>query len=139
MDKFDKAILELLSQNARQPVASIGEAIGLSRTAVNDRIRKLEDKGVIQRYTIELGKDQQTSHVNAYFELTFRPFDLVEIKRLLRMIPEIKQAHALSGVTDVLLYVEAHSMERLSHVRCLLSDLPNLEKVITSTAFERIV
>ncbi len=139
MDKFDKSILELLSQNARQPVAAIGDAIGLSRTAVNDRIRKLEEKGIIQRYTVELGSEHQSGQVNAYFELTFRPFDLLEIKGLLQSIPEIKQAHALSGTTDVLLYVEARSMERLSDVRRLLSNLPDLEKVVTSTAFERMI
>lgn len=139
MDKFDKAILTLLSQNSRQPVAAIGDAIGLSRTAVNDRIRKLEEKGIIHRYTVELGRDHQVGSVNAYFELTFRPFDLLEIKPLLQSIPEVKQAHALSGATDILLFVEANSMVRLSEIRQFLSDLPALEKIVTSTAFEKII
>ncbi|WP_028468245.1 Lrp/AsnC family transcriptional regulator [Neptunomonas japonica] len=139
MDKFDSAILDLLAQNARQPLAAIGESIGLSRTAVNDRIRKLESQGVICRYTIERGDIQEQQSVCAYFELTFRPFDLPAVKQSIKAIVEVRQAHALSGATDVLVFVEARSMERLTHVRQQLAELPQLEKIVTSTALEQLV
>lgn len=139
MDKFDQAIIDLLTQNARQSVAAIGDSIGLSRTAVNERIRKLEEKGVIRRYTVELGLESQEQTICAYFELTFRPFDPVAVKQQLQAIPEIRQAHALSGSTDVLLFVQARSMERLNHVRQQLSGLDHLEKIVTSTAMEQLV
>ncbi len=139
MDKFDHAILDLLTQNARQSVAAIGNSVGLSRTAVNDRIRKLEDKGVIRRYTLELGNTLEEQKICAYFELTFRPFDLLAVKQQLQTIGEIRQAHALSGSTDVQVFVEAPSMERLNQVRQKLSELPNIEKVVTSTALEQLI
>jgi len=139
MDKFDREILNLLTQNARQSVTAIGEVIGLSRTAVNERIRKLEDLGVIQRYTIEVGDQAQQQKVCAYFEMTFRPFDLKAVKESIQAISEIRQAHALSGATDVLVYVEARSMERLMQVRQQLAELEHLEKIVTSTALEQMV
>mgnify|MGYP000403888912 FL=1 len=139
MDKFDREILNLLTQNARQSVTAIGEVIGLSRTAVNERIRKLEDLGVIQRYTIEVGDQAQQQKVCAYFEMTFRPFDLKTVKDSIQAISEIRQAHALSGATDVLVYVEARSMERLMQVRQQLAELEHLEKIVTSTALEQMV
>ena len=139
MDKFDREILNLLTQNARQSVTAIGEVIGLSRTAVNERIRKLEDLGVIQRYTIEVGDQAQQQKVCAYFEMTFRPFDLKAVKNSIQAISEIRQAHALSGATDVLVYVEARSMERLMQVRQQLAELQHLEKIVTSTALEQMV
>jgi len=139
MDKFDREILNLLTQNARQSVTAIGDVIGLSRTAVNERIRKLEDLGVIQRYTIEVGDQAQQQKVCAYFEMTFRPFDLKAVKDSIQTISEIRQAHALSGATDVLVYVEARSMERLMQVRQQLAELEHLEKIVTSTALEQMV
>ncbi|MBE9398877.1 Lrp/AsnC family transcriptional regulator [Pontibacterium sp. N1Y112] len=139
MDKFDREILNLLTQNARQSVTAIGEVIGLSRTAVNERIRKLEDLGVIQRYTIEVGDQAQKQKVCAYFEMTFRPFDLKAVKKSIQAISEIRQAHALSGATDVLVYVEARSMERLMQVRQQLAELEHLDKIVTSTALEQMV
>lgn len=139
MDKFDREILNLLTQNARQSVTAIGEVIGLSRTAVNERIRKLEDQGVIQRYTIEVGDQAQQQKVCAYFEMTFRPFDLNAVKESIQAISEIRQAHALSGATDLLVYVEARSMERLMQVRQQLAELEHLDKIVTSTALEQMV
>lgn len=139
MDKFDREILNLLTQNARQSVTAIGEVIGLSRTAVNEHIRKLEDLGVIQRYTIEVGDQAQQQKVCAYFEMTFRPFDLKAVKESIQAISEIRQAHALSGATDVLVYVEARSMERLMQVRQQLAELEHLDKIVTSTALEQMV
>ncbi|MDI3324188.1 Lrp/AsnC family transcriptional regulator [Pontibacterium granulatum] len=139
MDKFDQKILNLLSENARTSVTAIGDEIGLSRTAVNERIRKLEEQGTIQRYTIELGDAQAEQKVCAYFELTFHPFDVERVRTSLQQIPEIRQAHALSGNTDVLLFVEARSMERLTQVRTQLGDLKDLEKLVTSTALQRLV
>jgi len=139
MDKFDHEILNLLSQNARLSVTAIGDQIGLSRTAVNERIRKLEEQGTIQRYTIELGEGLSEQKISAYFELTFHPFDLETVKASLQQIPEIRQAHALSGNTDVLLFVEARSMERLTQVRTQLGELQDLEKLVTSTALQQLV
>lgn len=139
MDKFDQTIIDLLTENSRQSVAAIGSIIGLSRTAVNERIRKLEEKGVIRRYTIELGNDSHEISICAYFELTFRPFETAAVMQQLQAIPEIRQAHALSGSTDVLLFVQTRSMDKLNQVRQQLSNLENLEKIVTSTALERLV
>ncbi len=139
MDKFDHAILRLLTENARQPVASIGNAIGLSRSAVNDRIRKLEDQGVIRRYTIDQGDKGDRNRVCAYFELTFRPFDMAAVGAAVQSIPEIRQAHALSGSTDVMVFAEADSMEQLNRVRQQLAELPQLERIVTATALERLI
>ncbi|MBY4678955.1 Lrp/AsnC family transcriptional regulator [Marinobacterium arenosum] len=139
MDKFDQAIISHLSDNARQSIAAIGKAIGLSRTAVNDRIQKLEQAGIIRRYTVELGEAAQPASVCAYFELTFRPFEPARVKQAIAPIREIRQAHALSGSTDLMLYVEAPSMDRLNQVRQQLAELENLEKLVTATALEQLI
>ena len=139
MDKFDQAIIDHLSRNARQPINAIAETIGLSRSAVNERIRKLEQQGTIKGYTLRLGASLARQDIAAYFELTFRPFDLAAIKQQIQSIPEVRQAHALSGNTDVLVFVEASSMEQLSRVRQTLAELSQLEKIVTSTALERLV
>ncbi len=52
MDKFDQAIINLLRQNARQSVSFIAEQVNLSRSAVSDRIKKLEQTGIIRGYQV---------------------------------------------------------------------------------------
>ena len=140
MDKFDRQILNMLTANARVSVTSIGEAIGLSRSAVNERIKRLENSGDIVRYTIERGQsDSQGEPICCYFELTFRPFDLAAVKAQLLELPGITQAHALSGSTDILIYAQGRSMAELNQLREQLSTLPQLEKLVTSTAIEQLI
>lgn len=55
MDQTDKRILTLLTANARASTAEIARQIHLSRTAVQDRITRLESSGVIQGYTTRTG------------------------------------------------------------------------------------
>ena len=61
LDSLNQHILALLQKNARQSAADIGRTVGLSRTAVQDRIKKLEQKGVIQGYRVVLDNSIQRS------------------------------------------------------------------------------
>ena len=64
LDHFDKAILNNLQINAKTPHRKLSEALGLSLTAVYERVKRLERNGIIKKYTIEvdtskLGKKQK--------------------------------------------------------------------------------
>jgi Lrp/AsnC family leucine-responsive transcriptional regulator len=52
LDETDEKLLALLEQNARRPVVALAKAVGLSRSAVQDRLARLEDSGAVARYTI---------------------------------------------------------------------------------------
>src|ERR1039458_10582000 len=54
MDDIDRGLLALLQADATQPYAALGQAVGLSPGAVHERVRKLRDRGVIRRTTIEV-------------------------------------------------------------------------------------
>lgn len=138
MDKFDQAIINALVANSRRSIASIGEVIGLSRTAVNDRIQRLKESGIIQRYTIDVRRND-VAKVVVYFQLTFRPFDAKVIAPYLKGISEITRAHTLCGDTDLIVYVEAESMIRISQIRALLAALPDLDKIQTFTVLDSLI
>lgn len=137
MDKFDQAIIDALVANSRRSIASIGEDIGLSRTAVNDRIQRLKESDIIKRYTIDVSRDD-VAKVMVYFQLTFRPFDAKAIAPYLQGISEITHAHTLCGDTDLILYVEAESMTRISQIRASLATIPDLDKVQTFTVLDTL-
>lgn len=59
MDKFDTAIINSLRQDARQSVSNIAEQVNLSRSAVAERIKKLELTGVIRGYQVLLSESQK--------------------------------------------------------------------------------
>lgn len=57
LDRIDRRILDLLTQDGRLPHAAIAKEVGLSGPAIHERVRKLEDRGVITKYTAVLDPD----------------------------------------------------------------------------------
>lgn len=130
MDKFDQLILQQLQQDARQAVAQIAETIGLSRSAVSDRIKRMEDKGIIAGYRVVLAQDPQAS-VCAYLEVQHQAARCADLIPWLQQFPEIKRCQGISGEIDLLLYVEAATMSRLHTIREALDAQPDIRRVRT--------
>ncbi|MBW7861911.1 MAG: Lrp/AsnC family transcriptional regulator [Rhodocyclaceae bacterium] len=130
MDKFDQGILDALREDARQPVAAIAERVNLSRSAVADRIRKLEDHGVIRGYQVLL-REPGAGEVCAYLELCYNDIQCKDMARILRTIPEVKLCHGISGETDMLLYVRADSMARIHAIRDRIGAVPGVARIKT--------
>jgi len=137
MDKFDQQIIQRLQRNSRESLAAIGREIGLSRSAVAERIQRLEERGVIRGYTLRLGGSGERA-VQAYFQLTLSPFRLDEIMPLIQRIPEITLGHALSGEIDLILFAETDSMERLNQIRRQLEQLPDLKRLLTCPVLQAV-
>ena len=88
MDKFDQLIIQHLSEDARQSNAEVARKIGLSRTAVAGRLKRLEDKGIVSGYKIELRNPGK--QVAAYFQMNFSHLDYDTLLPLISQIEEIK-------------------------------------------------
>lgn len=137
MDKFDQQILTLLTANARMAVASIARQVNLSRSAVSERIKNLEDRGVIQGYHARVGSPQAL--VRAYFALCYHVRQCEQYAESLRSVPEIKLCYTISGETDMLVYVEAESMDRLDAVRHLIEHTPHIKTVRTHMILGEVI
>jgi len=136
VDKFDQQIITRLKQNARESLAAIGRDIGLSRSAVAERIQRLEARGIIRGYTLRVGETGQA--IQAYFQLSFSPFKLDELLPTIQAIPELRSGHALSGEVDLILFAETDSMERLNQIRRQLEQLPDLKRLLTCPVLQSI-
>ena len=130
MDKFDQQILQQLRQNARQSVSDIAAAVHLSRSAVTERIRKLEQQKVILGYQVVL-RAATEAKVRAYFELQHKAARCQELIPFLRSFSELKSCHGISGEVDLMLFVEADSMERLHQIREHIDAHPDIVRIRT--------
>ncbi|WP_115720080.1 Lrp/AsnC family transcriptional regulator [Gallaecimonas mangrovi] len=129
MDKFDQQILTLLRKDARLSVAAIAREVNLSRSAVSDRIRQLESCGVIQGYHAQIAAPSQP--VKAFLELFYGESRCEQYAERMRAIPEIKRCSGISGETDMLVYIEAATMERLIEIRAIIENYPKMQRVKT--------
>src|SRR5690606_22974229 len=73
IDDIDRLLISLLSANARQPAALLARRLGLSRSAVQERLKRLERDGVIAGYTVTLGAEAPKAGVSAQVMLTLDP------------------------------------------------------------------
>jgi len=134
MDKFDQKILSCLSQDARQSNAEIARQVGLSRSAVSERIHKLENQQQIIGYRVELQPPQ--NRVAAYFQLTFNQGCCDEIAEIVRIYPQVRRCHSTTGDVDMMIFAEADSMLELNELRNKLELLPRLIRIVTHTVLE---
>lgn len=140
MDKFDEQIIDLLKYNARISISDIAREVSLSRSAVTARIKKLEQDKVILGYHANLAASENTDKVCAYFALQFdSSASLHSCERYaeqLYQIPGIKWCDAISGETDLMLYVEVESMAKLNAIRDELQRNPQLRSLRTHTVLK---
>ena len=73
LDALDQKIVQLLIENARLSYSDIGEKVGISRVAVKARIQALEQRGIIEEYTIIINPQKISGAVSCYFEIETLP------------------------------------------------------------------
>ena len=130
MDKFDQQILALLRADARLPISQIAREINLSRSAVSERIRQLEQGGVISGYHAQVAMPGDAA-IKVYLELFYQGGRCEHYVELMRVYPEVRRCSGISGETDMLVYIEAPSMLRFSEVRGEIENFPGMQKVKT--------
>lgn len=141
LDAIDQRLLTELRENARLPVALLARKVGLSRTAVQARIARLERDQVIAGYGVRSGAAHERSQVQAHVMLTVGPKLSGLVEAALRKIPEVRSLLSISGTYDMIAIVQAGSIERLDAVIDGIGLLDGVERthtsVVLSTRFQR--
>ena len=117
LDAVDRSIVALLQENARIPQAEIARAVGLAPSAVLERVRKLESRGVVRDYVAILDPRALDQRLLAFVAVrtTDRPGE-VRVSDTLKTIPEVLEAHQVAGDDCLLLKIRARDPEHLSRI-----------------------
>lgn len=128
LDAKDRKILALVQRDAKLPQAEIAKRVGLSTAAVNERLKKLENSGVIQRYVARVDATAIGATVTAFVEVFMEHprFEPAFIDRLLKL-DEVLESHHITGEFSLLLKVRVRDMAALQHL--LLRQLNAVEGV----------
>jgi Lrp/AsnC family leucine-responsive transcriptional regulator len=123
MDAMDKKILKELQANARASLQEIGNAVGLSTSPCWGRIKKMEEAGVIEGYTVRLNASALGYNDTVMVQVTLDSHSdntLEKFGEILAGIPEVVEAYLVSGEYDYLLRVavkDTRDYERLLRER----------------------
>ncbi|GBF73447.1 AsnC family transcriptional regulator [Paenibacillus sp. 598K] len=107
MDQLDQVILSHLQSQARISMTELGKLVGLSQPAVTERVRRLEEKGVIQEYRTVLSPEKIGKHATAY--MLFHTSACTAFLNFCRTSPEVIECHRISGEHNYLLKVRTDS------------------------------
>jgi DNA-binding Lrp family transcriptional regulator len=116
MDSTDIRLIALLRQNARTPVALLAKRLGVSRGTVTNRVRKLEDEGVLVGYTVLLRPDAETQRITAWMSITVEGNQTREVISHLLGEPGVAGLHDTNGRWDLLAELRAPHLGELAAV-----------------------
>jgi Lrp/AsnC family leucine-responsive transcriptional regulator len=103
LDKFDIAILEALQKDARLSLQELGKQVGLTASPCWTRIRRMEDAGVIEGYSVRVNPDKVGLSETVILHVTLDSHSdeaLFEFGKALEDIPEVLEAYLVSGDYD---------------------------------------
>ena len=139
LDELDRKILDLLTQNARYSYSELGERLGLSRVAIKNRMDALEQRGVIEGYTVIVNPQRANGAISCYYEIEVRPDALAEVVRLLDACPTVTQIYRMTGECRLHVHAVAASQDELEQLTTQVLDrLPGVLSLRTNVILKRI-
>jgi Lrp/AsnC family leucine-responsive transcriptional regulator len=115
-DKVDTVILTALQANGRQSIADLARSISMSHSAAAERVRRLEEAGVISGYGALVDPERLGFSIMAYLRLRYPSSIYEPLHQLLRDTPEVIEAHHVTGDDCFIMKVVATSMKHLEQV-----------------------
>lgn len=112
-DSIDMAILEALAIDARVSVADLARSVGLSAPSVSERMKRLEEAGVIRGYTVSIDAALLGLPLAAWLRIRPLPGQLSQVIELLRELPEVLQCDRVTGEDCFLARIQVESVAAL--------------------------
>jgi len=140
IDETDVVILELLQENARISQADVARVVGLAPSAVLERIRKLESRGVVKGYTALLDPHALEQAMLAFVAVRTAeaPGD-ESVARALAQCPEVLELHHVAGDDCYLLKVRARDAEHVGRLlRHRFGRIPGVVSTRTTIVLETV-
>ncbi|KEJ87868.1 Lrp/AsnC family transcriptional regulator [Sulfitobacter donghicola] len=126
MDDIDQQLLLLLTRDGRASAADLARELSVSRGTVQNRIDKLKREGVIEKFTVELGRGEREHQISAFALIRGNADDDRRILASLRRIKEITQVSTISGTFDLVVELRCSSLARLDEVLDSVRSLPDV-------------
>ncbi|WP_120498798.1 Lrp/AsnC family transcriptional regulator [Kiloniella sp. EL199] len=131
LDHKDLKLLALLRNNARASIKELAAGVELSRTALIERIRRLEEDGVIEGYTLK--KAQREAPLTFFLLIKTHQPSCELIAPRLTEIHEITACHSLGGDIDIIIELSTNTPQRANEIREEISGYPEVAHIATST------
>ncbi|MBN9214358.1 MAG: AsnC family transcriptional regulator [Microbacterium sp. SCN 70-200] len=139
LDRIDLELLSALADDHRATVVALADRLGLSRNTVQARMLRLERSGVFQSFERAMSPAALGLPIEAMISVVVRQADIPRITADLAEIPEVIQAHGLSGQVDLLVRVAARDTQHLFDVDGRILAIDGVERTETSLVMGEVI
>lgn len=142
LDRIDRNIVAALARDGRLSMAALAEKVGLSKTPVQARVKRLEEAGFIRGYAAVVDRERMGEAHLAFVQVKLSDTRLAALdafNRAVRDVPEIEQCHMMAAGFDYLLKVRTRDIA--SYRKVLgekISALPHVAQTSTFVAMETV-
>jgi Lrp/AsnC family leucine-responsive transcriptional regulator len=117
LDATDLAILDLLQRSCKQPLAEIGKQVGLTASSVVERIKKLEDAGVVRGYVALVDARAVGKDVTAFIGVSIsHPRAFESFEKEVERAADVLECHHVTGQHTLMMKVKTESTETLEQL-----------------------
>lgn len=139
LDEIDRKILTLLSENARMSYVDIGEEVGLSRVAAKNRVLALEERGIIEKYTVIINPQKISRTISAYFEIAITPSSYDEVVKLLMQNHYITKVYQVTGSSKFHIHAILNNEDEMDDLlKNVIYKLPGLQDIYVNVILTRL-
>ena len=142
IDRIDRAILNELMKNSRITMMELSQKVGLSKTPITTRVKRLETEGIITGYHVGLSASRLGLEHIAFVEVRLSNTHekaLNEFNKAVREIPEIEECHMIAGGFDYLVKVRTQDIKTYRKVLGeKISKLPHFGTTSTYVSMESV-
>ena len=132
IDRLDAEIISALTENARIGIAELASALGVSRTTVQLRLKRLEDDGILLGFQPIINLAKVGAQVEALITLEIDQRQMRDIIRGLHALPEVLEVRIQAGREDLLAHIGIGSLEELQALTAAIVAIDGVRKT-TST------
>ncbi|QQZ40203.1 Lrp/AsnC family transcriptional regulator [Pseudomonas sp. SK3(2021)] len=142
LDAYDLKLLAELQRDARTPQSELGLRVNLSTAAVNRRLKRLSDEGVIERYSAVIAPEALGYELSIIVEVAVeseRIDQLDALKRSFQACPQVQQCYYVAGECDFVLIFAVRNMAQYNALtRELFFENDNVKRFKTLVAMSRV-
>lgn len=123
MDVVDEQILEQLRENGRESFVNLAKELNTSEGTIRARVKKLQDDGIIRRFTIRTAGANIKTIIEVQVE---RNVNVSEVSTKIAQWKEIQEVYEMSGEFDILVVAEAANTTQLNEVIERIREFPQV-------------
>lgn len=143
LDDVDRSLLRALQDDCKRSLADLGTEVDLSPPAVLERVRKLEEAGIVTGYHATIDPRKVGLDIGAFIGVGIdHPRSIAKFEQAILAIPEVLESHHVTGRHTLLLKIRTADTESLHRLISAIRELPGVARtetmIVLATQHERM-